>query len=101
MLAFKPQKRYKYRRTRDQTQWPTTINEEEMAFAQPSPPIPVVLAADEEAAVEHDNAAMEDILESDHESEKDLPAPPPTYGNWRGSVVRLHILPTPTRNPQN
>ena len=99
MLAFKPQKRYKPRTHRHNIHWPAD-EEEAMAFAQPSPPMPVVLAADEEAAIDH-NTAMEDILESDHSSEKDLPAPPPIYGNWRGSVVCLvpfHFIHTPKPN---
>lgn len=40
-------------------------------------PIPIVLARDEEP----------DVLDREVEagSEKELPAPPPVYGNWRGS----------------
>lgn len=47
-----------------------------LSYAQPEQPIPVVLARDEENAVE-DSA----------EGNKKVAPPPPAYGLWRSSVV--------------
>ena len=82
MLAFKPQKRYRSKSARNR---PNSPSDEEAPFAQPTEVVPVVLAQDEEGGAR--NATHADVLEDEETSEKDLPAPPPIYGNWRGSVV--------------
>ena len=42
--------------------------------------VPIIMVRDEEQA--HESPIQRDL-----ESERELPAPPPVYGNWRGSVV--------------
>lgn len=71
MLAFAPQKRFKRERYRNKTQ---PRSDEEANLTHSTEPIPIVLARDEELDREADN-----------DSEIELPAPPPVYGNWRGS----------------
>lgn len=80
MLAFQPRKIVCGRRHKKRAQWPL---DEEVGFAQPTEAIPIVLASDEDLA---NRNRGEDLDIGDTESiEKDLPAPPPVYGNWRGS----------------
>ncbi|KAL9625432.1 MAG: hypothetical protein Q9160_000495 [Pyrenula sp. 1 TL-2023] len=47
-----------------------------MGYMDPAQPIPVVLARDEEVAMEEDQTLPKDALRP----------PPPAYGLWRGSV---------------
>jgi len=81
MLAIKPQKPYKCRRARDRTQWPS---DEEAALTQHAEPVLIVLATDDRANFGAERT-VEDTPEDEEGSEKDLPPPPPVYGNWRGS----------------
>ena len=88
MLAMRPKSRYKPRSIRHRTLSP---GDEEAAFTPIGQPIPVVLAADEEAHPRHAAAAARAADALDEEgSEKDLPAPPPIYGNWRDSGMSSH-----------
>lgn len=91
MLAFRPQNRLGKKTTRGTISWPT---DEEAGFAQPTEPIPIVLVRDREPSLAY-NHTHEASLANDVESEHDLPAPPPVYGNWRSSVVCLPIHPPP------
>ena len=52
-------------------------------YAEPNQPIPVALAADEEAMAEGDGNIREKV-----------PAPPPAYGLWRSSVVSIQSNPS-------
>lgn len=52
-----------------------------LGYMDPARPIPVVLARDEEVAMEGDEDAVKDGLR----------LPPPAYGLWRGSVVSLAV----------
>ena len=88
MLSFRPRRPYKSRRARNRNLWPSPTDEE-AAFAQPTEPIPILLAADDE--LPRRNETRRNEFEDEEGSEKDLPAPPPIYGNWRGSVVS-HVL---------
>ena len=69
MLALKPSRRDE----RDRVPSRAGVG----GFAQPHRPIRVVLARDEELGLRGAEA----------EEGKNLPAPPPAYGLWRGSVV--------------
>lgn len=51
-------------------------------YMDPAQPIPVVLARDEEVAME----------EYDNTPKMGLRPPPPAYGLWRGSVVSLPAI---------
>ena len=79
MLAFQPRIRF----TR-KCQSPLNTGED-AEFAQPTQPIPVVLARDEELGLHNvDNGGVED-----EDTDVALPPPPPAYGLWRSSVVCL------------
>lgn len=80
MLAFKPRKSARSGRHRTRTQWPS---DEEAAHTQPRESIPIVMVGDDALNIGH-RGAEEDIGDGE-DSEKDLPVPPPVYGNWRGS----------------
>ena len=55
-------------------------------FARPTQPIRVILARDEE-----EGTSTVDGNEIEEDEPKNLPPPPPAYGLWRGSMVRLAV----------
>lgn len=61
--------------------------DQEAGFAQPTQPIPVVLARDEEIGLHDDNGRVEE--DAEEHTDIALPPPPPAYGLWRSSVVCL------------
>ena len=94
MLAFEPRPRFARGKT-----CPTSPLHPDTGFAQPSHPIPVVFARDEELGL-HDNidnnnnnnnnnrrSRVEEELQDDDDADSILPPPPPAYGLWRSSVV--------------
>jgi hypothetical protein len=52
-----------------------------LGYAQPEQPIHVVLARDEEIAIENRGSPQVEVV-----------APPPAYGLWRSSVVCFCVL---------
>ena len=78
MMVFEPRMRFARK-----CQSPLNADEE-AGFARPSQPIPVVLTRDEELGLHDDNGRVEE-----GEIDQALPPPPPAYGIWRSSVVRL------------
>ena len=66
-------------------------------YANPQSPIPVILQRDEELGLHHnhvDHDDDDDLYGNDDEQEEiHIPRPPPAYGLWRSSVVRLHAPP--------
>ena len=56
-------------------------------FARPTQPIRVILARDEEEGI-----STVDGSEIEEDEPKNLPPPPPAYGLWRGSMVRLAVF---------
>lgn len=80
MLAFEPRMRFARK-----VQSPLNA-EGKAGFAQPTQPIPVVLARDEELGLHDDNGR---VVEDGENTDEALPPPPPAYGLWRNSVVRL------------
>ncbi|KAL6713951.1 hypothetical protein ACLMJK_008445 [Lecanora helva] len=83
MLCFGPRKPHRTRKVRRRARR-ISPSDEETPLAQPTEPIPIVLAADEEPG--RRDETPRNGFEEDDDSEKELPAPPPIYGNWRGSV---------------
>lgn len=79
MLAFQPRIRFP-RKCQSPLNTP-----EDVEFAQPRQPIPVVLARDEELGLHNDNNGGVE----DEDTDEALPPPPPAYGLWRSSVVCL------------
>ena len=78
MLAFEPRIRVPRK-----CQSPLRADDD-VGFAQPRQPIPVVMARDEELGL-HDHSRSFDREEGDG-IDNALPAPPPAYGLWRNSV---------------
>lgn len=60
-----------------------------LGYAQPAHPIPVVLARDEEIAIEAAEAGQASEAPSTTSANPKLTVPPPAYGLWRSSVVRF------------
>lgn len=81
MLAFQPRMRFARK-----CQSPLNADQE-AGFAQPTQPIPVVLARDEEVGLQDDNGRVEE--DAEEHIDNALPPPPPAYGLWRSSVVCL------------
>ena len=60
----------------------------EAGFARPREPIRVTMVQDEGLGG-RDAAVLEEGVGGEDDTEKELPPPPPAYGLWRSSVVRL------------
>lgn len=105
MLARRASRRRRHNNTQARRFCAPDMMQASEGYANPQSPIPVILQRDEEFGLHHNHVDHDDEDDDDdddddlygnnddEQEETHIPRPPPAYGLWRSSVVRLNPPP--------
>lgn len=106
MLARRARRRRRHNNTQARRFCTPDMMQASEGYANPQSPIPVILQRDEELGLHHNHVDHDDDEDlygnnDDEQEEIHIPRPPPAYGLWRSSVVRLNAPPRAHKEDKN